>query len=303
VGGGGNGGNGGTGAGIYNGGSLELRNCTIAYNVTGSGAPGGLPSTSGTWGGGPGLPGVDGETGGVHTGSTQPPSIGNTVVALNTGAAYDDDVSGLFASLGYNLLGTSSGSTGFGMIGDLSGLDPLLGPLANNGGPTLTREPHETSPLINSGRNLGVPEADQRGLPRIMGGTVDIGACEYQSPQSIISYAWLRQNNLAFDGSADYLDPDGDLMNNWQEWRCGTYPTDDSSVLRMLTLSTNQSGVVVSWESVPDRSYFLQRSTNLGATPAFVTLATNLAGQWETTSYIDTNAVGTLYFYRVGVEE
>jgi hypothetical protein len=50
------------------------------------------------------------------------------------------------------------------------------------------------------------------------------------------------------------------------------------------------------------RGYFLERSTNLDAVPAFQTLATNIAGHWETTSYTDTNAVGAL-FYRVGVEE
>ncbi len=92
-------------------------------------------------------------------------------------------------------------------------------------------------------------------------------------------------------------------MNNWQEWRCGTHPHDDSSVLRMLTPIRNQSGVVVSWESFRYRTYFLQRSTNLGATPAFVTVATNLASQNETTGFTDTNAVGTQHYYRVGVEE
>ncbi len=172
VGGGGNGGHGGTGAGIFNtnSGILELRSCTIADNSTGLGAAGGQPGTYGTTGGGPGLPGTDGETGGIHNGGAQSPSIVNTVVGQNTGAAYNgannDDVVGLFASQGHNLVGTlSSGTTGFNMDGDVRGLDPLLGPLANNGGPTLTQEPHPTSPLINSGHNRGAAATDQRGLP------------------------------------------------------------------------------------------------------------------------------------------
>ncbi len=44
--------------------------------------------------------------------------VGNTVVALNTGAASNDDVFGAFASQGHNLVGTySSGTTGFDVTG------------------------------------------------------------------------------------------------------------------------------------------------------------------------------------------
>ena len=49
-------------------------------------------------------------------------------------------------------------------------------------------------------------------------------------------------------------------------------------------------------------SYFLERSTNLSATPPFTPLATNLPGQTNTTSFSDTNAAAApLLFYRVGV--
>ena len=113
---------------------------------------------------------------------------------------------------------------------------------------------------------------------------------------------WLRYYGLPVDGSADNLDADGDGLSNRQEWITGTVPTNAASALRMLTPVRSISGIVVTWESVSGRTYFLQRAISLPGPPGFLTLATNIAGQTGTTSFTDTNAVGTgPFLYRVGV--
>lgn len=60
--------------------------------------------------------------------------------------------------------------------------DPQLGPLQNNGGPTLTHALSEASPAIDMGDNLQGFSSDQRGLgfARVVGGVADIGAYEMQ---------------------------------------------------------------------------------------------------------------------------
>ncbi len=73
--------------------------------------------------------------------------------------------------------------TGFTAPGDLTGsqaspLDPKLGPLADNGGPTLTMALLPGSPAIDAGDTSLAPPTDQRGFPRPFGPTADIGAYE-----------------------------------------------------------------------------------------------------------------------------
>ncbi len=92
-------------------------------------------------------------------------------------------------------------------------LNPLLAPLADNGGPTLTHALLPDSPAINRGDLTGVagqnglPFDDQRGEPfgRVFGGRIDIGAFEYQAASDL---------NLLVDMLVDENDGDysqGDL--------------------------------------------------------------------------------------------
>jgi hypothetical protein len=166
----------------------------------------------------------------------------------------------------------------------------------------------KTSPCINSGINGAVVDTcDLDGNPRIAGGTVDIGAYEYQTPRSLISYAWLQQYGLPTDGSEDFVDLDGTGMNDYQKWITGLNPTNAASVLVMFmpASDTNSGGVAVSWQSVSDRNYNLERGTNLNAQPAFSVIQSNIPGSLSGTNcYLDTSVLGQgPYFYRVCVQQ
>jgi parallel beta-helix repeat protein len=164
--------------------------------------------------------------------------------------------------------------------------------------------PSSTSPCINSGDNAFAPPGpDLAGNPRISGGTVDVGAYEFQNPASKISYAWLLQYGLPITGAADFVDTDSDGMNNWQEWIAGTVPIDASSVLKMGKPAKNSSSAVITWQSVDGKLYYLQRSSNLAAPQPFSALQSNIVGQAGSTSYTDNSATGPgPFLYRVGVQ-
>jgi hypothetical protein len=159
------------------------------------------------------------------------------------------------------------------------------------------------SPCINSGNNRYVAGAfDVEGNPRVKGGAVDVGAYEFQNPSSAISYQWLRTFGLATDGSMDFVDSDGDTMSNWGEWRAKTIPTNAASLLRLQTPSFQNGKVTLQWPTASGVSYYLQRSTNLSAQPAFVTIATHLNSGYGTGYFQEVPPSNAPVFYRVGVE-
>ena len=156
-----------SGGGIASyGGTLTVTNSTLSGNSAGAGRGGGIES----YGGSATL---------NNTIVANSPSGGNCSVTITNG--------------GYNL--DSDGSCGFGTANNsISGttdkpLDPQLGSLANNGGPTKTHTLLEDSPAIDEGSSFSAT-IDQRGLPRPSNfvGIVnaddgsDIGAFESQAP-------------------------------------------------------------------------------------------------------------------------
>jgi hypothetical protein len=122
----------------------------------------------------------------------------NNIVAL--GAWRTQDVCGVFNSLGHNLIGATNGSSGFTADGDLVGsaaspLDPLVGPLTDNGGLTMTMALLPGSPAIDAGSNLGAPATDQRSFVRPYGAAVDIGAYEYGALHPLVQTPFTCTTN------------------------------------------------------------------------------------------------------------
>jgi CSLREA domain-containing protein len=110
--------------------------------------------------------------------------VAETLIFRNTIVARCFDLGGGFTTVAddYNL----DASDTCQMSGtDLRGVDPLLGPLADNGGPTQTRMPQPGSPAIQAGNpaapgsgGLACEATDQRGVVRPVGSRCDIGAVE-----------------------------------------------------------------------------------------------------------------------------
>ncbi len=119
--------------------------------------------------------------GGVSHGLPGAVSIANSVVA---GTINAEDLTDFCVSNGFNFVGSSSGLTGLvdGVNGDQVGspaapIDPFLGPLMRNGGPTMTHQALAGSPLIGRGNQVHLEPVDQRGAVRVAG-YVDIGSTE-----------------------------------------------------------------------------------------------------------------------------
>ena len=154
------------GGGFYIG-ALNLSNVTITNNsvsadIAASAQGGGIYQSSGTV------------------------NFKNTLIAGNTSSGAGPDCGGTLNSQGYNLVQSIAGCAIAGdATGNITGQDPLLTPLSNNGGATQTHGLLSGSPAIDAG-NPAAPgsggnaceASDQRGVARPQGTRCDIGAVE-----------------------------------------------------------------------------------------------------------------------------
>lgn len=113
-------------------------------------------------------------------------TLRNVLLANNLG---NENCDGAFTSLGYNLSSDVTCATSLTGPGDRNNVNPLIGALANNGGPTLTHATPINSPVTNAGTNAGCPATDQRGVTR--DAHCDIGA--YEFPTKMLMLPVIRR--------------------------------------------------------------------------------------------------------------
>ena len=159
------------GGGIYvSQGTLLLKNATLSGNSSGAG--GGILNTS---------------KGAIELANVtlRGNSASNVGGILNQGSATVKNTIFSKGSAGDNCLSIAA-VTGFNLSDDNTchfgngrdGVNLLLGPLANNGGPTQTHLPQKGSPAIDGGTSNQAPNVDQREVTRPQGSAFDVGAVE-----------------------------------------------------------------------------------------------------------------------------
>ncbi|MFL9453545.1 choice-of-anchor Q domain-containing protein [Tolypothrix bouteillei VB521301_2] len=220
-----------TGGGIYNKGTLTVTNSTINGNTAqivggGIGAATGFSIANSTISGntakfGGGAIGDVIATGTVNISNTTiynnfsnaggggidlitlTVNIKNSILAGNKNDDGEQNFAspgdGKIISFGHNI--ESGTDAGFTSTGDLQNTNPLLAPLADNGGFTPTHALLPGSPAINKGDNTNALTLDQRGNPRIIDGTVDIGAFEVNPYPPKVSFGAAQYNKV--EGNSD----------------------------------------------------------------------------------------------------
>jgi hypothetical protein len=192
--------------GIRNSGQMNLRNVTVSGNLAHSpeAGTGGISQegfavlnnvtiTNNT---GVGNNAGANRGGGIQIGNGKTTVVKNSIIAGNHGGVGPNDCVGeLSGDSKYNLIGDSNECTIPSFVSTfLLNVDPLLGPLANNGGPAQTHLPAANSPVLEAGYQFPPPAADgcevrdQRGVPRPQGGgRCDMGAVEVTSANAFVT--------------------------------------------------------------------------------------------------------------------
>jgi hypothetical protein len=202
------------GGGIINrGGGLTITNSTVAGNSAhGNGGPGNgggisnetvgtLTINNSTIAGNSAI----GQGGGIFVDGSSQMASRNTIIAGNMAVA-GSDVYGNLGSQGHNLIGNPQDMTGW-VATDLLHVNPLLGPLQDNGGPTKTIALLAGSPALNAGDAGELGVADQRGVVRA--GGVNIGAYQASASAFVLTAPPTVTAGMPFDVTVKAVDTFG----------------------------------------------------------------------------------------------
>ncbi|HEY0160643.1 MAG TPA: Calx-beta domain-containing protein [Thermoanaerobaculia bacterium] len=128
------------------------------------------------------ISGNSGTTGGIYASGSAAVTLRNSIVANGTVNDLANDGTASFDA-SYTAIETPGAAAITDNGGNLTGIDPQLGALQNNGGPTLTMMPAAGSPVLDAGDPsfTAPPSTDQRGFTRVVS-TLDMGSVEYDPP-------------------------------------------------------------------------------------------------------------------------
>ncbi len=98
-------------------------------------------------------------------------------------------------------------------------------------------------------------------------------------------------------------DADGDGNTNQHEYLAGTNPTSSGSSLKISAIVPAGNNMSMSFPSVPDKTYRLEATANLGNPGSWQILQENIPGTGNTVSVIEVDGLlHAIRFYRIVVE-
>jgi hypothetical protein len=251
--------------------------------------------------------------------------VKNCTISGNVGLGSDDSRAGLYLSsssskvinsiMAGNLPSYASDLIGYGVVeyscspsltftnGNMS-YDPLF--VNPNAGDYRLRT---NSPCMDTGTNETWMAAttDLEGNPRILSHFVDMGCHESleSSPDIDVDGLSTADERLLWGTVWHLYDSDFDGMSDGDEVRAGSNPGNALSFLGVQQFSLNLNDATgsayLTWQSVPGRSYTIQRATNILSANPFETLFSGIVAVSNKTS--QTVPVGEYSVFRVLVNE
>ena len=265
------------GGAIASGGPATINQCTVSQNTATAPPNGG---------------------GGIFIGANTL-TLRNSIVAGNTAPA--GKPADLYNGAGFTRQGANiieSAFTGASSGPAAINADPLLAPLDNYDGPTLTMALEPGSPARDAAVGSTIT-IDQRFYPVI--GTPDIGA--YEAGTLDLNYnAYIWESLPAGTTIAQHattFDYDGDGMTNFNEFLAQTNPSDPNSYLHVTQTSFGSATFTLFFPSVTGRTYAVEISPDL---TSWHTFGNSFQGTGLTiTRNISFDPVPSKYFVRVQV--